>query len=41
MWPRQTDEIGPTGHQDGIYMVGLVDVANRHGRNVALVANAV
>ena len=41
MRPRQTHQVGAPGHQDRIHMIRLVDIADCHGRDVALVADAV
>ena len=41
MRPGERDQIGAAGGEDRIDMVGLVDVADRHGRDPALVADLV
>ncbi len=41
MRPCEADEVGATGHQDRVDVVGLVDVADRHRRHAGLVADAV
>ena len=39
--PGEADEVGAAGHQDRVDVVGLVDVADRHGGDADLVADAV
>ena len=41
MRPGQADKIGAAGKQNGIYLVGLGDVAHRHGGKLRFIADAV
>src|SRR5579863_4986968 len=41
MRPGETHEVGTPGHEDRVHMVGLIDVADRHGRHAGLIADAV
>src|SRR5215470_17730152 len=41
MWPRQAAQVGASGHEDGIDVVRLVDVADGDGGHARLVADAV
>ena len=39
--PREAAQVGAPRHQDRVDVVGLVDVADRHGGDAGLVADAV